>query len=115
MRIEMRRDGDLDRLPPLVELASFRIVQEALTNVIKHAAGSSVTVTIHGEPDEVTVEVKDNGVGSRRVAAAEKGAGRGLAGMQERVALLGGTLEYGPLPFGGFRVLATLPTKEASQ
>jgi len=82
---------------------------------MKHAAGSRVSVNLHGEPDQVTVEVKDNGAGPRRTATQERGTGRGLAGMRERVALLGGTLEHGPLPFGGFRVFATLPTREAPQ
>jgi signal transduction histidine kinase len=114
MHIEMRREGDLEALPPLVELASYRIVQEALTNVIKHAGDARVQVVIRGEPDQVAVEVQDTGSPRDPSVRKPRGAGRGLAGMQERVTLLGGSFESGPLPGGGFRVSASLPRGGAS-
>ena len=98
--------GDGAPLPAAVELAAYRIVQEALTNVTRHARARAVTVRLTQRPDEggLTVEVTDDGVGG---AAA---AGNGITGMQERAAALGGTVEAGPRPGGGFRVLAHLPT-----
>ena len=94
-----------DALPAAVELAAYRIVQEALTNVSRHAAARSVTVRLRYGP-EVTVEVIDDGVGG---AAS---AGNGITGMRERAAALGGAVEVGPAPGGGFRVSARLPVGE---
>jgi signal transduction histidine kinase len=90
-----------------VELSVYRIVQEALTNALKHARPTEVTVTLsfHG-PDGLEVEVVDDGQPAGDGAHA---AGHGLVGMRERVALLGGELETGPRPGGGFRVAARLP------
>ena len=97
--------GRPDELPAAVELAAYRIVQEALTNVARHAAATSARVTLRYD-DEVTVEVVDDGVGG--IAAA----GNGITGMRERAAALGGTLAVGPGPAGGFRVVAHLPIRE---
>jgi signal transduction histidine kinase len=90
-----------------VELSVYRIVQEALTNALKHARPTEVTVTLsfHG-PDGLEVEVVDDG---RPAGDGAHAAGHGLVGMRERVALLGGELETGPRPGGGFRVAARLP------
>lgn len=89
-------------LPAAVEVAAYRIVQEALTNVTRHARASRVTVRIeHG--DDVTIEIIDDGVGGAR------GAGNGITGMCERASALGGVLEAGPAVGGGFRVCARLP------
>ena len=85
-----------------MELAAYRIVQEALTNVTRHARAGSATVRL-GYDDGVTIEVLDDGVGG----TAE--AGNGIRGMQERAAALGGQVEAGPRPGGGFRVAAHLP------
>ncbi len=91
-----------DDLPAAVELAAFRIVQEALTNVSRHAHAHSATVRLRYDGD-VTVEVADDGVGGTAVP------GNGIAGMRERAAALGGEVEAGPCPGGGFRVVARLP------
>ncbi|MEI5101529.1 sensor histidine kinase [Streptomyces sp. PmtG] len=101
-------EGDRRELAPTVGLTVFRIVQEALTNVRKHAGRADATVRLHYGPDLLTVEVYDDGSGPG--GTARKGrSGHGLVGMRERAALHGGTLETGPRPEGGFRVLATLP------
>jgi signal transduction histidine kinase len=106
--VTIHREGDLDGLPPLVELAAYRIVQEALTNVVKHAPGARVDVRLAGTRSKLAIEVRDDGLTNER-ADVIAGAGRGLAGMQERAALLGGTFEAGPASGGGFRVAAILP------
>jgi signal transduction histidine kinase len=94
-------------LPFGVDVAAFRIVQEALTNVSRHAGQAMATVQIaYGERD-LTVQVDDDGNGT--ALHAKPGAGKGILGMRERVAALGGELEAGPLPEGGFRVRARLP------
>jgi len=96
------------RLPAAVDLAGYRIVQEALTNVVRHAAARRVTVTVAYAPDRVTVTVADDGLGT----AAPPRAGRGLVGMRERAEALGGTFAAAPRPAGGFEVRAVLPLSE---
>lgn len=96
--------GDGGEVPAGVDLAAYRVVQEALTNVVKHG-GPVAHVRVEQASDGVTIEVADKG----RPEAAASGPGHGLAGMRERVALYGGTLETGPRPGGGFRVRAVLP------
>jgi signal transduction histidine kinase len=94
-------------LPVAVDLAAFRIVQEALTNVTRHAAGATVTVRVaYGERD-LTVQVDDDGAGV--AAGSASGGGSGIPGMRERAVTLGGELEAGPRPGGGFHILARLP------
>jgi signal transduction histidine kinase len=102
--VELRREGEPARLPDGVELSGYRIVQESLTNTIKHAHASRVTVVLRYLPGELEVEVIDNGVG-----AADPGEGRGLIGMQERVALYGGDLDAGTRSGGGYGVRARIP------
>jgi signal transduction histidine kinase len=109
--VELRWDGlTPDVMPPdSVLLNRYRILQEALTNVLKHAGTASVVVSIVEHVGETTIEVVDDGRGL--AAAAKRSAssgGHGLLGMRERVALFGGSLEVGPRPGGGYRVLATL-------
>ncbi|HET6392645.1 MAG TPA: sensor histidine kinase [Blastococcus sp.] len=94
-------------LSPGVDLCAFRIVQESLTNVIKHAGPASVRVAVHFPPGSVAVEVVDDGRGG---TPAPDG-GHGLLGMRERVAVFGGRLSLGPEPDGGFAVRATLPVE----
>jgi signal transduction histidine kinase len=89
-----------------VDLTAYRVVQESLTNVLRHAGPTTATVRLGFLPEEVTVEVTDAGSGS----AADTSAGQGLAGMRERVTALGGSLAAGPMVGGGFRVYARLPT-----
>jgi signal transduction histidine kinase len=100
--VRLEVDDPAGPLPSAVELAAYRIVQEALTNVTRHARAQAVTVRL-GYADGVTVEVTDDGIGG------PVGPGNGIAGMRERAAALGGTVEAGSLPGGGFRVVAHLP------
>ena len=104
--------GAVRDLPPGVELAGFRIVQEALTNVLKHAGSTAnATVTIDYETDDVVIDVSDNGRGAVS-ALSNSGGGNGLVGMRERVEIYGGSLSAGPRTGGGYRVRAVLPTGE---
>lgn len=106
-------------LPAVVELAAYRIVQEALTNVIRHANARTATVSVICDGDTVVVEVIDDGTGAcARPGAATAGqadaagSGYGLAGMAERATVVGGRAQWGPMPGGGFRVHAVLPVGE---
>ncbi|WP_188194405.1 sensor histidine kinase [Nonomuraea sp. SYSU D8015] len=110
-----RLGGDGVRLPEGVELAVYRIVQEALTNVVKHAAPARCSVSVVADEDgrAVRIEVVDDGPGRRALPPVE-GAGHGLIGMRERVMMYGGTFEAGRLPGRGFRVFARLPYGEGS-
>lgn len=97
-------------LPPAVDLAAYRIVQESLTNALRHAGPSSAIVTVRYESDRLVVEVLDDGRGVERSdGAPEPGGGHGVAGMRERALALGGELDAGFHPHGGFRVRASLP------
>ncbi len=115
---ELTVDGPVRALPPSVGLTVFRIVQEGLTNTRKHAGRARAQVRLTYRPDEVRVEVRDDGPGSGpgsgARAAGRSGSGYGLMGMRERVALQGGTLETGVLDDGGFRVAACLPVAPAA-
>ncbi|MEV6911395.1 sensor histidine kinase [Amycolatopsis sp. NPDC051071] len=105
--VEFSVEGEPRPLPSTVDLAAYRIVQEALTNVLKHAgAEASVTIVMRYEPGALEIEVTDDGV----VAEPPSGTGQGLEGMRERVNVLGGTFEAGPRPERGFTVRATLPS-----
>jgi signal transduction histidine kinase len=106
LAVDVQFEGDRHDLPPGVDLTAYRIVQEALTNVLKHAGPAAATVTVGYEPDAVRIEVVDDG---RGVNGRASGGGHGLVGMRERVAVYGGTLETGPRVGGGFRVAARLP------
>jgi signal transduction histidine kinase len=97
---------DAAHLPPTVDLACYRIVQESLTNVVRHAGASHATVTVAADGDALVVEVTDDGTGA---PASGNGARQGIVGMRERARALGGTLQAGPRPEGGFRVSARLP------
>ena len=97
----------LPELPAPVGLAAFRIVQEALTNVRRHAGPATAVVTIEHGDGQLTVRVDDDGAGT--AGSPEQGSGSGIAGMRERAGALGGTLAAGPLAGGGFRVEARLP------
>jgi signal transduction histidine kinase len=110
LAVRLRVEGAPAPLPAGVDLSAYRIVQEALTNVIKHAGPAHAQVTIRYRDHEVAVEVIDDGRGVVAVAGdGGKGTGHGLLGMAERVAAFGGDLEVGPRPGGGFRVAARLP------
>jgi signal transduction histidine kinase len=105
--VDLRR-APLPELSTAVHLAGFRIVQEALTNVNRHAAARWARVTI-GIDDGLRIEVVDDGVGVASDTNWDDESGRGLTGMRERAASVGGELEAGPGPHGGFRVAARLP------
>ncbi len=102
--VELRVEGDLQPLPPGVELSAYRIVQEALTNILKHAGATQAEVLLRYSDRALELKVTDNGVGTRA-----NGSGHGLIGMRERAALYGGTLTAGRRPNGGFFVAAQLP------
>ena len=103
--VDVTVDGDRRELPPGVDLSAYRIVQEALTNALKHAGPARAHVHLRYRPDHVEVEVLDDGKGD----ANGNGSGHGLLGMQERVSVFGGELETGPRDGGGFAVRARLP------
>ena len=98
-------------LPPDVDQAAYRIVQEALTNVSRHAGQACASVRLHYAPDALTVQVDDDGQGHSTRPA---GPGLGLVGMRERVSALGGRLSAGPQDGRGFQVLAELPVRAPS-
>jgi signal transduction histidine kinase len=105
--VELRCEGDLGTLPPGVDLTAYRIVQEALTNVVKHAAARRVCVAVRSRHGELELEIVDDGDGT---GADLPTGGHGLVGMRERVAVYFGAIEIGPVhPGPGFRVLARLP------
>lgn len=106
--IEIRIDGSPQPLPAGVDLNAYRIIQESLTNTLRHAGPSATAaVSLRYEPDALSIEVTDTGRGV--TAVGTEGAGHGIIGMRERVALLDGTLTAGPQRGGGFRVEAVLP------
>ncbi|NUS63939.1 MAG: sensor histidine kinase [Saccharothrix sp.] len=108
VRVHTRVEGEPRRLAASVDLAAYRVVQEALTNVTKHVGpGAQVDVRLRWEADELTVEVADDGRGRRPERALS--TNHGLAGLRERLAIVGGRLEAEPVPVGGFRVTAVLP------
>ncbi|MDN3026443.1 histidine kinase [Streptomyces sp. S.PB5] len=108
LTVQVQEHGARRTRPPGVELSAYRIVQEALSNVLRHAPGASASVTLVHHRHGLDVRV----VNSRptRGAPPTQGAGHGLLGMRERAAMLGGTLRAGPAPDGGFEVAAYLPT-----
>ncbi|HKE97622.1 MAG TPA: sensor histidine kinase [Actinomycetes bacterium] len=108
--VELVITGEPRALPAIVDLAAYRIVQEALTNTRRHAGPARARVEVRYGRDALELEITDDGRGA---AAGEPDGGRGLIGMRERVALVGGVLEAGPWPGGGFRVAAVLPTGDA--
>jgi signal transduction histidine kinase len=103
--------GDPRPVSPAVETAAYRIVQESLTNALRHAGASAATVTLSYAHPDLRLEITDDGRGLSGYRTSH-GAGHGIAGMQERAAAARGTLEAGPRPEGGFRVSARLPLSE---
>ncbi|GIJ54415.1 sensor histidine kinase [Virgisporangium aurantiacum] len=103
VRVEVRDTGDRRPLPPDVDVSAYRIIQEAVTNVARHAGTDHCRVAVDRTPGALDIEVLDDGRGG------DVGPGFGIVGMRERVALLGGEFSAGPRPEGGFRVAARLP------
>jgi len=112
LEVRAETEGSVRPLPFGVDVAAYRIVQEALTNVARHAGPATATVRVVYGEDDVTVQVDDDG-GGRPGVAQQPASGNGIAGMRERVAALGGELDAGPRPEGGFRVRARFPLNGA--
>ena len=102
-------EGEPVKLPAGVDLSAYRIVQEALTNALKHAGPAHAWVAVRYVGDDVEIEVANDG----RSQGGNDGAGHGLVGMRERVALCGGESQSGPRPGGGFKISARLPVAGA--
>ncbi len=110
LAVKLRVEGARPRVPAGIDLSAYRIVQEALTNVLRHAGAARAQVVIGYGDKDITIEVTDDGWSTVPKAAVERlGTGHGLIGVRERVALFGGDFEVGPRPGGGFRVAARLP------
>ena len=109
VRVDLDVRGERPQLTPGLDLAAYRVIQEALTNVIKHAATDRCTVTVTCQRDVLTLEITDHGTGTGRNPSGNPAAGHGIAGMRERVSMYGGQFQAGPLPGGGFRVAARFP------
>jgi signal transduction histidine kinase len=103
--VELHVDGDPFPLPRGIDLSAYRIVQEGLTNALKHASATLADVTVRYRPDEVEIEVRDNGLGS----ATTDGLGHGLVGVRERVKIYGGEMSAGTATGGGFVLSTRLP------
>ncbi|MEV5982496.1 sensor histidine kinase [Streptomyces sp. NPDC052114] len=116
VRVEVRWRGERRPLPTDLDLSAFRIIQESVTNVVRHAAAGSCTVTVDQREEEIAVEIEDDGPGDGRTVPHPSGAGTGygLIGMRERVALLHGEFSAAARPGGGFRVSARLPLPTAA-
>jgi signal transduction histidine kinase len=102
--------GRVRPLPPALDQAAYRIVQEALTNALRHAGPATASVSVTYERDRLLLEVADDGRGGKVSSELPApGSGHGIGGMRERALAIGGEFEAGPQPAGGFRVRATLP------
>jgi signal transduction histidine kinase len=135
LRVELHSSLPPGGLPPGLDLAVYRVVQEGLTNVLRHAAGAPTVVRISGRLEQLVITVSDDGTGAESAWASGHGAesawasghggaesawasghgaepGRGLLGLRERVALYGGAVDAGPRPGGGWRLRATMPLPE---
>jgi signal transduction histidine kinase len=112
--VELALPPGLDQVPPGVGVCAYRIVQESLSNASRHAPGAAVTVSVGRDAAAVSLRVSNGPAGAPGGSGDPPGNGQGLAGMRERVALLGGRLSAGPAPDGGFVVTATLPLSEAA-
>ncbi|MGI5489134.1 sensor histidine kinase [Microtetraspora malaysiensis] len=116
LRVDLRRHGRPRRLPDAVDRSAFRIIQESVTNVLRHADTGHCQVVLDYRSDELRIDVIDDGHGAATPAGApvaREGSGHGITGMRERVALLNGDFSAGPRPDGGFRVTARLPLTTA--
>jgi signal transduction histidine kinase len=135
LEVDVTMTGLDQPLPAGVDVAAYRIVQEAVSNVLRHAGASTVTITVDHRDDTLTVEVTDDGSGDKRqpmttttvssellvpgaapsrASESTASGGNGIRGMRERAAALGGTIETGMSAQGGFRVTATLPLERAT-
>src|SRR5262249_11774547 len=106
--LELHVEGERRELPVGIELSAYRIVQEALTNALKHAGEASATVNVRYGADSLELGIVDDGAGASSPVTS---GGHGLVGMRERVALYSGRLDAGLRPSGGFAVRVLLPTR----
>ena len=111
MRVELVTEGERP-LSPGVDLAAYRVIQEALTNVLKHASGAEAQIRLVYGESELVITVTDDG-GPAGYGHQDSPGGRGLIGLRERVGLYGGALDAGPRPGGGWRVRASFPLEPA--
>jgi signal transduction histidine kinase len=109
--VRLHIDGESFPLPPAVDLSAYRIVQEGLTNALKHGPASRADVTVRYRPDDLTIEVRDDGPGS----PSGDGAGHGLVGIRERVKIYGGEMNAGPVQGQGFVLRTRLPLPSEDQ
>jgi signal transduction histidine kinase len=117
LSVDVEFEGERRPLPPTVDISAYRIVQEALTNALKHSGASRAGVRVSYGRDQIELEITDNGRGTSANGngTGTSNGGLGLIGMRERAALHGGELTAGPVPSGGFAVRATLPTPERAR
>jgi signal transduction histidine kinase len=117
LQVWINVEGQRGSVPPGVDLSAYRVIQEALTNVIKHAGSATATVTIRYRDDSVTVEIANQAPAGPglHVPAPRMGSGHGIIGMRERVAVFGGEFTAGPRPDGGFLVRACFPTGKVTR
>jgi signal transduction histidine kinase len=110
--VDLQVRGAVTALPPGVDVSAYRIVQEALTNTIKHAGAAHARVQLRYEPGAIELEIRDNGAGNE---PRDQNGGHGLIGMRERVSIYGGRLEAGSPSSGGYRIWARLPFEAAGR
>jgi signal transduction histidine kinase len=112
LTVEVYVEGEERSLPPTVQVSAYRIVQEALTNTLKHSGASRADVHLRYRPDQLEVEIVDDGPGE--VVPGMTSGGLGLIGMRERASLHGGQLSAGPAAGGGFAVRVKLPAPDGA-
>ena len=115
LRVSLEVCGTAHQLPAPIDLASYRLVQEALTNVIKHAGAARAEIKVTYSADAVELDISDPGGGQRPPTASEHAGGHGLIGMRERLALYGGEMYAGERLDGGFQIRAWIPIDEDRQ
>ncbi|GAA2446068.1 hypothetical protein GCM10010191_73760 [Actinomadura vinacea] len=115
VHVDVRWRGEPRPLPPEIDVSAYRIVQEAVANVVRHAGTRSCQVAIEHRDGELAIEVLDGGHAHQRGPGRTEGTGYGLVGIRERVGLLRGEFSAGPRPEGGFRVAARLPVPAAGR
>jgi signal transduction histidine kinase len=113
MPVTLRVEGDPRPLPPGIDLSAYRIVQEALTNALKHAGPASGEVVLRYGEDELELEISDDGRGASESSPSLASGGNGLVGMRERVALYGGVLRAGQRPSGGYSLRVRMPLDQS--
>ena len=114
--VELRMEGTDRQLSPSLALSVYRVVQEALTNVVKHAPGARAAVELTVSTGKIRLDVRDDGgPGGGQASRADLGTGHGITGMRERIGAFGGWLVAGPVAGGGFRVTAEVPAGGAAR